>query len=120
VEETNSLQILFVTCAATGSYAPGCAGYPTDFLGTTSFSLESNTLDSLFVEVAGFGTSSGPSDFSGAADPMITIDPNFADAGDFTLEFSPNVVSTPEPSTLALSFLGIAVLGIMVRRPRPV
>jgi hypothetical protein len=78
------------------------------------------TLDSLYVEVAGFGTSSGPSDFSGGADPMISIDPSFTDAGDFTLEFSPKVLSTPEPSTLTASLLGIAAIGIMARRCRAI
>jgi hypothetical protein len=52
--------------------------------------------------------------------PHIYIDPNFAQASEFTPEFSPNLVvgAVPEPSTWAMMLAGFAGLGLMGRRLR--
>jgi hypothetical protein len=57
------------------------------------------------IDVTAGGTSNSylGSSFSASIDPQVTIDPSFADASDFTLEFSPNPASAvPEPSSMSL------------------
>jgi hypothetical protein len=57
------------------------------------------------------------------ADPMIVIDPTFANASQYTLTISPGVgnalPSVPEPSSWALMILGAGLAGSALRRRRP-
>jgi hypothetical protein len=46
---------------------------------------------------------------SASVDPQISIDPTFVNTGGYALEFSPNFLAVPEPSTLALCSLGLLV-----------
>jgi hypothetical protein len=73
------------------------------------------------VEVnAGGGSGVGSGTWFASADPQVEIDPSFAYANDFTLEFSPAATSgtggtnppptVPEPSNLALLFVGLSAL----------
>ncbi len=70
-----------------------------------------------------FGTPTGHfGEFSAMIDPIISIDPSFARAGEFTLSFSPDaytaVAAVPEPETYALLLAGLAVVGTVARRRR--
>jgi PEP-CTERM motif len=61
-------------------------------------------------------------EFNGMIDPIISIDPTFARASEFTLFFSPdaygNVAAVPEPESYALLLAGLAVVGALTRRRR--
>ena len=77
------------------------------------------------VSAGGAANDSLGSSFSASIDPQVTSDPSFADASDFTLEFSPNPPSTvPEPSSMSLLLAICLGLGAVRRfgfvRPRPV
>ncbi len=103
-----------------------CSGYdcnssidPSSFAGTNSADLYPNVVVydlSIYVKgSAGLGNGT----WSATLDPMIEIDPSFADASDFTLEVSPNPAGTspaPEPGSLLLLGTGMIVLAGMVRR----
>jgi len=56
-----------------------------------------------------------------SVDPMVEIDPSFPDAADFTLEFSPNLPTTPVPQPSSLLLLGTGLLALlgagMYKRP---
>jgi hypothetical protein len=60
--------------------------------------------------------------FDGMLDPIISIDPTFARASEFTLYVSPdtygNVAAVPEPETYSLLLAGLAVVGAVARRRR--
>jgi len=78
------------------------------------------------IDVSAGGDANGffGSSFSASIDPQVTIDPSFADASDFTLEFSPNPTSAvPEPSSTSLLLVICLGLGAVRRfrfRPRRV
>jgi hypothetical protein len=55
--------------------------------------------------------------WNASADMRIQIDPTFADAKDFKLEFSPNPPGVPEPGSLLLLGTGLlALVGFNLRR----
>jgi hypothetical protein len=60
--------------------------------------------------------------FSGGIDPIISIDPSFARASEFTLWVSPDaygsVTAVPEPETYASLLAGLAVVAAVARRRR--
>lgn len=96
-------------CSATG-YAVGvCGSEPSSFSGSVDYNAVQGGLYD--IEIIASGSSSlGTASWTASVDPMIEIDPNFADASDFSLEFSPNPPSVPEPSTFLL--LGTGLLGM--------
>jgi hypothetical protein len=53
-------------------------------------------------------------------DPYFEIDPNFANAGAYRLEFSAGIVQAPvpEPATLSMWLLALGLLGAAARRRR--
>ena len=77
---------------------------------------------SLLLSVSAFNNGSGPDVQSGNIDPVITIDPSFSFANQFTLVFSPGVgnsalsANIPEPSTALILASGIA--GVAIARSR--
>lgn len=113
----------FYACSASGS-AGGCGGEPASFSGSQFFLLPSNSLSDVIVIDSG-EAGSGTGSFSAVSDPMITIDPTFADASKFTLEFSAAPGDTgggggsspvPEPSTFTLLGTGLLALSGTMRR----
>lgn len=116
---------LYEACA-NGPASPGsCSGYypgPHDPGGTypPSFSLSTISyvpagigyIEQVQLGVNCFAGGSSAGGCSGNVDPMIQIDPNFADASQYSVIFSPDVVqpaAVPEPSSLLL--LGSGLLG---------
>jgi hypothetical protein len=71
----------------------------------------------LYVDVnaATGGQALGTSSASAGADPVITIDPSYVAEG-YSLEFSPNLSSTPLPSTWLMLLSGFLGLGFFVYR----
>ena len=60
--------------------------------------------------------------FDGLLDPLISIDPTFARASEFTLFVSADangsVATVPEPETYSLILAGLAVIGTLAKRRR--
>lgn len=58
--------------------------------------------------------------FTGGIDPILSIDPSFARASEFTLFSSPDayvgVAAVAEPGTYAMLLAGLAVVGVLARR----
>jgi hypothetical protein len=102
----------FYACSGTGPEVAACGSASSSFSGSKSFSLESNLLSDVEVTISGSSTG-GTGGFSGMVDPMITIDPNFAIANEFSLLFSPGVNPVPEPSGLTLALVLLALLSAM-------
>ena len=107
-----------------GACSNGAGGLePTSYAGQKFASISSNTLEDIEVIVGG-GSTLGSGSWSASVDPTIEINPTFADAGEFTIEFSPDIItvppSMPEPATWALLLIGIGVLfcGTQLRRSR--
>jgi hypothetical protein len=79
-----------------------------DFSGTFEVSVESGFLNDVNLEaVSGEVSSAGPENSSASADPLIVIDPLFANAADYSIVLSPGVANAvesgvPEPSYVLL------------------
>jgi hypothetical protein len=134
---TNSAQLYFIgagpipdqylssACQAPASALGNCT--PLDvqpsFSIATPMSLISNTVFGismdLYVSVTILQLVDGVFSASGFIDPIITIDPAFALADQFTIEFSPGVgnspLSVPEPASLAIILAGLAGLAAAMR-----
>lgn len=70
------------------------------------------------IDVSAGGSAAGffGSSFSASIDPQVSIDPSFADAQDFSLEFSPNPPSlAPEPSSMPLLLVSCLILAMALR-----
>lgn len=101
-----------------------CIGSPpNEFSGSFGVTVSSGAVDQLVLEIEVGAANHGANGESvqAIADPMITIDPGFAGAANYSLAFSPgvgNVVgpATPEPGTLALICCGGALLWLGRRR----
>jgi hypothetical protein len=91
-----------------------------DFSGTFGVSVESGFLNTVNLEaVSGEVSSAGPENSSASADPLIVIDPSFANAANYSIVLSPGVANAvdsavPEPSYVLL-FGVLAVLAGAIR-----
>ncbi|MGO9275529.1 MAG: PEP-CTERM sorting domain-containing protein [Terriglobia bacterium] len=102
-------------CSATGSAVAACGTDPSAFSGFTTYSIRPDILNDAAVYFTGASVGSGSWSYS--VDGTVEIDPSFADAGDFKLEFSPNPATVPEPSSLWLFGTGLfALLGAVKSR----
>jgi PEP-CTERM motif len=120
---TDTGQEIFSDEACTNAFAVSCDGFTSSFSVAAPLTLGSNTAGFIALDlgVVASTVSSGNVDAtdyqSGYIDPIVTIDPTFALANEFTLEFSPGVgdlaSGVPEPSTWALALLGFAGIGYM-------
>jgi hypothetical protein len=83
---------------------------PASFSLNQSMNIPANTLEEVEIDagVSIFLTGTA----SASVDPQITIDPTFANAGEYSLEFSPNFLAVPEPSIMALLPLGLGWLAL--------
>jgi hypothetical protein len=108
------------------SSSTGPCGFPSaSSSGTFNYNALAGTIYDIEVN-AGGGSGVGSGTYSASADPEVEIDPSFAYASDFTVEFSPGGTSSgggtnpppsvPEPSSLRLlcaalpALLGLAAL----------
>jgi hypothetical protein len=99
------------SCSASGVYAGRCGSQPSSNSGSLDYNATPGEL--LVMSFLATGVSSlGTGSWSASVDPEVEIDPSFADASDFALEFSASSSSVPEPSsTLPLCIGLLAVLG---------
>jgi hypothetical protein len=96
-----------------------CTG-PADFFGTFGVSVRSGSANSLGLEVtAGQVSSTGPENSSSSADPLIVVDPSFANAAEYSIVVSPGVANSvetaPEPGTFLMLGAGLVGLGLGLR-----
>jgi hypothetical protein len=91
--------------------------FPESFSGNYRISLPSDTLGTAGMYMQLVNTQDGPGAYTtGFVDPIITIDPSFPDASEYSLTFSPYfgdgpASQIPEPSSLGLfltSLIGLA------------
>jgi hypothetical protein len=124
----NSQGAIIYECLAahpTQNFNLGCFGNPSAFQINGAFSFLPNTLYEVQLD-AETGTAQPPSSAnvdvtaaSASIDPAIFIDPSFADAGLYTLAFSPGITagsansSVPEPASIALFLPGLIGLAII-------
>jgi hypothetical protein len=112
---TTSLKTAEVfACMNEGPCTPG-------FSGTFGISAESGSGNTIHLEVvAGQVSSLGPENSSASADPLIVIDPSFANAANYSIVLSPGVANAvqsavPEPNCVLL--IGVfAGMGWATRR----
>jgi hypothetical protein len=104
-----------VACTAENGTCIGSP--PNEFSGSFGVTVSSGAVNQLGLEIEVGAANRGVNGeaASAIADPMITIDPNFAGAANYSLEFSPGVGNEvgpgiPEPGTLALLGCGGALL----------
>jgi hypothetical protein len=93
------------TCQSYGGTCPPDA--PSDFSGSFGVTVSSGALEDVHLEIeASTNPVLGAATSSASADPLIEIDPAFANAADYSILLSPGVgnatASTPEPGTLIL------------------
>jgi hypothetical protein len=94
---------------------------PADFSGSIAVSVQSGSVNSLGLEViSGDVSSEGAENSSASADPLIVVDPSFANASEYSIVLSPGVANAvgsaaPEPGS---GFLVIGALGVLAGRKR--
>lgn len=84
----------------------------------TVVQLQANTIyyvDLNVVTMAVFqgGAGAGSATDTAEVDPMFTIDSSFANAGSYSLEFSPGIGATPLPASLPLFAAGLGGFGLL-------
>jgi hypothetical protein len=83
-----------------------CGFSPASFSSSVTGNGTPGTIYEIDVAAGGGAGSFFAGSWTASIDPQVMIDPNFADAGDFTLEFSPNPAGfAPEPSSFSLLVL---------------
>ncbi|HZT32097.1 MAG TPA: PEP-CTERM sorting domain-containing protein [Bryobacteraceae bacterium] len=81
--------------------------------------VEDSIIMSAFASLAGPFVTNESGDIAASVDPILTIDPSFAFANDFQIQFSSGVGSAvPEPSPAALVSVAVGVLSLTRRRRR--
>jgi hypothetical protein len=89
------------------------AGEPSSFSSTVDVNVTSNTIYQIYVSINGGSSEAALGDtWSASVDEQVAIDPSFAGASDFALEFSPNLPA-PEASSMQLLLAGCLALGAM-------
>jgi hypothetical protein len=111
-----------VACQSYGGTCPPDA--PSDFSGSFGGTVSSGVLEDVHLEIeASTNAVLGAATSSASADPLIEINPSFANASDYSILLSPGVGnatnSTPEPGTLMLICCGGAFLLLARRYFRP-
>jgi len=123
----------YVACASLGGVPnpnPSCDGAPSASQGSFSVNSSGNLTSDVEYGVTLLAQCDAASD-GGTVPPTvssctafvedpITIDPSFANASEFSIEFSPNPpITTPEPSTLPMLGVGMAgLVGVFYSRKR--
>jgi hypothetical protein len=100
----------------------GCDG-ATGFSGTLQVNALSGAVNSVHLEIEAGGARGSASDFDGgtaSVDPYIYVDPTFLNAGDYSIEVSPNIGNVPVPLPATAWLLGSALggVGLFIRRRR--
>ena len=108
--------VLATACTPVGACG---GGVPSSFSGPLHGEATPGTVYQVTVSIR--GGASGTGSWAASVDPQVQIDPSFADASDFTLQFSPSAQSAvPEPSSM--SCLGVCLLvgiaGVLARRQK--
>lgn len=117
------IDVTAYTSAGVTICSSGCTGQ-TGFTGILHVDAQSGFVDTVHLEIEAGGAFGNSSDFNGgmaSADPYIYIDPNFAAAGDYSIEVSPNignVPATPLPATAWLLGSALGGAGLFMRRRR--
>lgn len=107
--------------ACVGSPAdPACAATGTQTkTETLSYSVMANVEQSVYLHARIDAESARTGSLRAFADPIIVIDPAFAEAGLYTISFSPGVSApVPEPATGLLAVLGLGVMAWRGAKPR--
>jgi hypothetical protein len=113
---------IVVTTNFSNPEAEVCAGTSCtdegDFGGTLSVLAESGQFNTIHLTAGSEEAFSEGGTAGASADPLITIDPSFADAAEYSIVVSPGVanalppaMAVPEPSTWAMMLLGFAGVG---------
>lgn len=119
----DALLVNWVACADP-SDPSSCSSYPNAFGGSEEITVMSDEVNYVIIGGEALSPISGPAGtWSTSVDPMISFDPSFAQASEFTLEFSPAVGGTggtgggnvPEPGTLGLLCSGLLGLAGAMR-----
>jgi hypothetical protein len=98
---------------------------PGSFNLNQSYAFQSNTpyyVTMVAEGVAGVGLGGGTASFFATVDPTFTIDPNFANSGQYSIELSSGVGNsvsvTPLPSSFYMMLIALVCLGFMICRQK--
>ena len=99
-----------------------CTGFSASFSGALHLTALSGVAGRVLMSVSASGVNGGIAD--AYADPLIEIDPSFADAGLYKVIPSDGVgnvlpnTGVPEPASWALMLVGFGMAGAALQRPR--
>ena len=121
----NETPIIGAACQGTGSSCGSWNNAPS-FSVSANYTVDSNWDNNiqLYLQLTSswLNPSTDQLSASGFVDPFISIDPTFARANEFSIDFSPGIFNSvapvPEPSTWAMMILGFVGLGYMAYRRR--